>query len=109
MSDLPERRTVLDTQTGGVAYASGYVYALEERLAEADAHIAALQSRLYEARAAEDRVRELEAEVAQLGVMGDVCTYHTLKKVCEFCRCKRATASAGAVQERSTKETHDET
>jgi hypothetical protein len=51
------------------------------------------------AEAAEARVRELEAEVAHLGVMGDVCTYHTLKKVCEGCRCKRATASAGVVHE----------
>jgi hypothetical protein len=57
MSELPERRTVLDTQTGGVAYASGYVYALEERLA-------AVTRERDEARADADRQFALGWEVS---------------------------------------------
>lgn len=34
-----------------------------------------------------DRLAELEAEIRQLGEMGDVCTYSTLKTICSGCRC----------------------
>lgn len=42
-----------------------------------------------------ERIAELEAEVRQLGIIADVCTYDTLKKVCFGCRCKRAGKERG--------------
>lgn len=42
------------------------------------------------------RVAELLEEIEKLGEMGNVCTYHALKRVCTNCRCKRAPAMKGA-------------
>jgi hypothetical protein len=53
--------------------------------AQKDAQIAALTA----------RVADLEAEIRQLGEIGDVCTYSTLKTICTGRRCKRRPPADG--------------
>lgn len=40
-----------------------------------------------------DRLAALKVEIRQLGEMGNVCTYSTLKTICSGCRCGKQQAT----------------
>lgn len=71
----------------GETYSSNEVFGLLNRAAAEIERIISLDNRVLKER--KDRIDELEAAVKQLGEMGCVCTFDTLKVICDGCRCDR--------------------